>query len=191
MINQILILELGNNKGLRSIKNIIKLLYTYIIPNILVIIAATTISTLTFYDPKQMLKFIVGFNVLITIIIQYVAQRGLFKSLEKEALLKFIPIKVSIFIKIRLFFLVSKFYFPILLFSCVFASYFIRGNYCVFITMFLLLFVSLFYFQIYLAMIIRYCVNTIHQLVLHFLQIGLFLIFITYLFFSICFLELF
>src|SRR5690625_5119604 len=125
MLNRLLALELGNNEGLRSSKNIKKLLYMYIVPNISAITLAIAIGTQRFYDPKQMLIFLLNFNLFIMIIIQYSAQRGLFKKLDKEALLKFMPMKISAFVKMRLFFLVAKFYFPILLFSIVLTGLFI------------------------------------------------------------------
>ena len=51
MFNQILTLELGNNRGLRSSRNIKKLLYTYIVPNFSVITVASVLGAQKFYDP--------------------------------------------------------------------------------------------------------------------------------------------
>ncbi len=108
MLNRLLALELGNNDGFSSSKNIKKLLYIYILPNISAITMAIAIGAQRFYDPKQMLIFLLNFNLLVVIITQYSAQRGLFKKLDKEALLKFMPMKISAFVKLRLFLLMKE-----------------------------------------------------------------------------------
>src|SRR5690625_635494 len=181
MLNRLLALELGNNEGLRSSKNIKKLLYMYIIPNISAITLAIAIGTQRFYDPKQMLIFLLNINLFIIIIIQYSAQRGLFRKLDKEALLKLMPTKISAFIKMRLFFLMAKFYFPILLFSIVLTGHFIQDQRFVYILLACLLIILIIPTQIYLAMIIRYYTNTIKKSSLQVLQVILFLAFVGYL----------
>src|SRR5690625_1300740 len=190
MLNRLLALELGNNEGLRSSKNIKKLLYMYIVPNISAITLAIAIGTQRFYDPKQMLIFLLNFNLFIMIIIQYSAQRGLFKKLDKEALLKFMPMKISAFVKMRLFFLVAKFYFPILLFSVVLTGHFVQDQRFVYILSACLLVMLIIPTQIHLAMIIRYYTNTIKKSSLQVLQVILFLTFVSYLcFFTLAFFE--
>lgn len=183
MLNRLLALELGNNEGLRSSKNIKKLFYMYILPNISAITMAIAIGAQKFYDPKQMLLFLLNFNLFIMIIIQYSAQRGLFKKLDKEALLKFMPTKISVFVKMRLFFLMAKYYFPILLFSVVLTGHFVQDNRFVYILLALLLVIFVIVFQIYLAMIIRYCTNALKKPILQVLQIIIFLAFVVYLVF--------
>lgn len=194
MLERILILELGNKKGLKSPRNLFKILYTFIVPNIVVILMATVLGSQKFYEPKQMLLLVLGWNIFITIVLQYIAQRNIFASLEKEVLLKFTPTKTEMYIKMRLSFLMMKFYFPVLLFTVILISYLIQANtFILFITMILLM-IFMINLQVYLAIMIRYYVNMLKPLYLQIGQISFFLIFVTftgilYMFSGIYFLE--
>src|SRR5699024_2266252 len=91
------------------------------------------------------------------------------------------PTKISAFIKMRLFFLMAKFYFPILLFSIVLTGHFIQDQRFVYILLACLLIILIIPTQIYLAMIIRYYTNTIKKSSHQVLQVILFLAFVGYL----------
>ncbi|MFB1052269.1 hypothetical protein [Paraliobacillus sp. JSM ZJ581] len=129
MLNRILTLELGNDIGLRSLKNLRKLFLLYGFPNINAFLMATVIGVQRFYEVKSIILLVLGLNIFVTITVQYIAQRNILSNLEKEALIKFIPTKIPQFIKVRLFLFIMKLYFPILLFSTVLLSFFIEENY--------------------------------------------------------------
>src|SRR5690625_6562486 len=91
MISRILALEFGNDKGLRSYKNLKKLFYIYILPNLSVLLTATGIGSQKFYDAESIILVVIGYNLLLAVCIQYYAQRNILSKLDTEALLKFIP----------------------------------------------------------------------------------------------------
>ncbi|WP_217587638.1 hypothetical protein [Lentibacillus saliphilus] len=183
MLGRIFMLELGNDKGLRSFKNVIKLFLTYILPNTAAVIAAGALGIQSFYHPKDMLLFVVGLNVSVTIIVQYISQRHIFGTLENEALLTFIPTKVASFVMRRLFFFFTKAYVPVLIFSVVFLSYFVPGNGLLFMITFVTSVVIIVYFQVYLAMMIRYVTNTMNAVLLQTFQVVFFSLSFMYLLF--------
>ncbi|MCZ0702786.1 hypothetical protein J2T56_003072 [Natronobacillus azotifigens] len=178
MLNRVLTMELGNDKGLRSTRNLLKLFYTFILPNITAIQFAYVIHSIPFIDHKLMLIFVLYLNLLVITIIQYSAQKKIFSSLEKEVLLKFIPNKTKLFIKYRLFFLIIKFNLPMLLFSSFYFETFIRAHTLLFTVFALFSILVIMIFQMYLAIIIRYWTNTMRAVYLQGLQILIFLLFV-------------
>lgn len=178
MLNHVLAMELGNGKGLRSPRNLLRLFYILIIPNITAIQFAYIIHSIPFIDHKLMLIFVLYLNLLVITIIQYSAQKKIFSSLEKEVLLKFIPNKTKLFIKYRLFFLIIKFNLPMLLFSSFYFETFIRAHTLLFTVFALFSILVIMIFQMYLAIIIRYWTNTMRAVYLQGLQILIFLLFV-------------
>lgn len=178
MLNRVLTMELGNDKGLRSTRNLLKLFYTFILPNLTAIQFAYVIHSIPFIDHKLMLIFVLYLNLLVITIIQYSAQKKIFSSLEKEVVLKFVPNKTTLFIKYRLFFLMIKFNFPMLLFSSFYFKTLIRDHILLFTVYALFSIVVIMIFQIHLAIIIRYWTNTMKAVYLQCLQILIFLSFL-------------
>lgn len=176
MLNQILTLELCNDKGLKSLTNLRKLFLSYGLPNISAFLMATVIGVQTFYEVKSIILLVLGLNIFSTIVVQYIAQKNILGNLEKEALLKFLPTKIPQFVKIRLFLFIMKLYFPVLLFSTVLLSFFIEENYFVLMVL-MISSVFIINLQICLSILIRYYMNTLRRLPLQILQVGLLLIF--------------
>lgn len=178
MISRILALELGNDKGLRSYKNLKKLFYIYILPNLSALLTASGIGLQRFYDAESIILLLLGYNLLLATSIQYYAQRNVLSKLNSEAMLKFIPEKTPQFIKLRLLLFVTKFQLPLLLFTVVFLSFFIERTYY---KLLLLLFIPLMInIQIGAAIWIRYCMNTLKRLTLQILQVITFISFISF-----------
>ena len=178
MISRILALELGNDKGLYSFKNLKKLFYMYIVPNLSVVISAVIFGLQRFYDPKGMILAVLGINLLVAVGVQFYAQRNVLSKLNTEALLKFIPEKTAQFIKTRLLFFVIKFQLPIFIFTITFLSFFIEGIY--FGLLLFILILLLINLQISGAIWIRYWTNTWRRLTLQTWQVILFLGFISF-----------
>lgn len=185
MMDLMLVLELGNGKGIKSIKNIFKLFYMFVLPNIAAISTATILGGATFYHPREMLIFVLGLQLFITIIIQYMIQKNILRHLRNEVILNFVPKKILSFIKQRLLFFIIKFYVPFLLFNFVFLGYYIKNNHHMFILVAFISIIMIIYFQIYLAMIIRYCTNTIKPKLLHILQVSFLFICIAFFLFYV------
>lgn len=178
MLNRVLTMELGNDKGLRSPRNLRTLFYTLVLPNITAIQFAYIIRFIDFIDHKLMLIFVLYLNVLVITIIQYSAQKHMFSSLEKEVLLKFVPNKITLFIKYRLIFLVTKFNLPVLVFSFIYFENFMRTHALLFAVFTFFSIVVIITFQTYLAIIIRYWANTMKAVYLQYLQIFIFILFV-------------
>lgn len=178
MISRILALELGNDKGLLSFKNLKKLFYVYIVPNFSAIILAVIFGLQRFYDPKGMILAVLGINLLVVVGVQFYAQRNVLSKLDTEALLKFIPERIPHFIKLRLLFFVIKFQLPSFIFTVTLLSFFIERNYYVLLLFILIL--LLINLQITGAIWLRYWMNTWRRLTLQTWQVSLFLGFISF-----------
>lgn len=178
MISRILALEFGNDKGLRSYKNLKKLFYIYILPSVSALLMATGIGSQKFYATESTILVVIGYNLLLAVCIQYYAQRNILSKLDTEALLKFIPEKTPQFIKLRLLLFMTKLQLPILLFTVIFLSFFIERSYFVFLLVILIpLLINL---QITGAIWLRYWMNTLKRLTLQIWQVILFLGFVSF-----------
>lgn len=179
MLFWIFTLEFGNDEGIRSFKNIRKILLVYVLPNISAILIATALSVQLFYDPKSGLIFILMLDVIVVFLLHYIAQRNLLSNLKNEVLIKFIPTKVSQFIKLRLFFFFIKFFLPIIIFNFIFISFYIEKNYLILIILMISMIIII-NLQVYVSVIIRYCINRMRRFPLKILQVSLFLVFVGY-----------
>lgn len=176
MFQRILILEFGNNKGLWALENLRKIGYRFIAPNIIMTLAAIALTYEQFYEPSKMILIVLGSNIVWTALIQFSTQRGVFRNLENEPIIKFIPTKTTQFIWIRLTLFFAKFYYPILLFNIVFISFFVAMNQIVALIILIIASILFIYIQINASIIIRYIANTVRPIYLHIMQISLFIL---------------